>query len=580
MTKQKYTPLKDENKEEQGSSLLAPLIIASRKQAVIAARENRDGTPPYAEILLFLIDEEKRERERKNEKRPWSEIAKSIQALGKTLRSSPLAPEDKELETALNQVASRLLARTFNLDLEKYIDRSYPFAGPMSDDHPSEEIFDALTLISFTTSVLKKHTTTLEPGMDLPPLRCRNDIAFLFSVLAPETFRFRYLLTQGDTNKILFINEGDFSSFEKTNNQIAEKFYAYDSLMPLVKSIRHLEAMTLAGTQSGIQFHKLSIDFEGCLRELFKPGINLKDSPYSETIAFLFSLSEKITPSSLNMANPNRKEVEEEISAAITQFEKDLRKSPPMHPALAIVLGTLLTSVAIVVGLVLKVDKTGLGLIIGIGEFLAGTAGFFANQRRKEHQRVGDLRVATTRNVMKIRQQEAKKTPSKQILLLLGDAEADSELLTAYCGKPLVSEGEPWRWEEMTINKKEFMVCEFRKERVESIRNSYAGTHSWILVYDVTKRQSFDEATTLLQKRQSEYPNKKVVLVAANPNMTTEAGRVVTTEEGRALAKQHNIEFFETRANNKSDAAKPFESLARQLSGERASSAPSSGGMW
>ena len=100
-------------------------------------------------------------------------------------------------------------------------------------------------------------------------------------------------------------------------------------------------------------------------------------------------------------------------------------------------------------------------------------------------------------------------------------------------------------------------------ERFRSIRTSYyRGAQGFLLVYDVTDRNSFtdiDQWLTEIQ-RHCDDSNVNIILIGSKCDLTKR--REVSTEEGSELAKKHNFRFFETSAAANINVEEPFMALA------------------
>eukprot|EP00455_Lapot_gusevi_P044519 TRINITY_DN5569_c0_g4_i1.p1 TRINITY_DN5569_c0_g4~~TRINITY_DN5569_c0_g4_i1.p1 ORF type:complete len:211 (+),score=63.54 TRINITY_DN5569_c0_g4_i1:90-722(+) len=112
------------------------------------------------------------------------------------------------------------------------------------------------------------------------------------------------------------------------------------------------------------------------------------------------------------------------------------------------------------------------------------------------------------------------------------------------------------------------------QERFRTIRSAYyRGADGIILVYDVTSRASFDHIDTWLQEVSrfiDDSPFK--LLIGSRCDLVNE--RVVSTEEGKALAQRLGVEFFETSAKEGLRVHDSFLALAGQLLQARQAQTP------
>jgi len=101
------------------------------------------------------------------------------------------------------------------------------------------------------------------------------------------------------------------------------------------------------------------------------------------------------------------------------------------------------------------------------------------------------------------------------------------------------------------------------QERFRTITTSYfRGAQGILLVYDVCDRRSFESIrnwVSQIQQHADVHVNK--LLVGNKCDMLDE--KVVSTEEGKKLAKEFGIEFFECSAKNNINVEEAFMSIAR-----------------
>lgn len=97
-----------------------------------------------------------------------------------------------------------------------------------------------------------------------------------------------------------------------------------------------------------------------------------------------------------------------------------------------------------------------------------------------------------------------------------------------------------------TVNVKIFDTA--GQERFRSLtKNHYKASDGMLLIYDVTKKSTFEGIRDWIEQiREKAPPNIQIVLIGNKIDDID--NRVVTTEEGTQLAKEHNIDFFEVSA--------------------------------
>ncbi|KAF5694499.1 hypothetical protein FDENT_1111 [Fusarium denticulatum] len=87
-----------------------------------------------------------------------------------------------------------------------------------------------------------------------------------------------------------------------------------------------------------------------------------------------------------------------------------------------------------------------------------------------------------------------------------------------------------------------------------------------MLVYDVTSRQSFENAARWLQEVRDHGEPEIVVMLVGNKT-DLERRRAVTTEEGKRFAKLEKLLFIETSAQDNSRVELAFKTLLNGMAG-------------
>eukprot|EP01085_Mycamoeba_gemmipara_P002403 Mycagemm_TRINITY_DN4004_c0_g1::TRINITY_DN4004_c0_g1_i1::g.2403::m.2403 type:complete len:203 gc:universal TRINITY_DN4004_c0_g1_i1:73-681(+) len=108
------------------------------------------------------------------------------------------------------------------------------------------------------------------------------------------------------------------------------------------------------------------------------------------------------------------------------------------------------------------------------------------------------------------------------------------------------------------------------QERFRTLTSSYfRKANAMIIVYDITSKDSFDDLEGYIKEgtRYSDRSEKFIVgnkldLSAAQPGK-----RVISYEQGKALADKEGIPFFEVSAKTGENVDKFFEAVARKLAG-------------
>lgn len=116
------------------------------------------------------------------------------------------------------------------------------------------------------------------------------------------------------------------------------------------------------------------------------------------------------------------------------------------------------------------------------------------------------------------------------------------------------------------------------QERFRTITASYyRGSNGIIVVYDVTDRESFDHVSYWMKEvDRLAAPDVCRLLVGNKSDLTDK--RVVTKEEGEALANQHGVAFLETSARENSNVDEMFNAMARAMQKKQGASGTMEGG--
>ncbi len=105
------------------------------------------------------------------------------------------------------------------------------------------------------------------------------------------------------------------------------------------------------------------------------------------------------------------------------------------------------------------------------------------------------------------------------------------------------------------------------QERFRTLTSSYyRGAQGIIFAYDVTRAETFKSLSELWMNEVGMYATipEAIKMVVGN-KVDKERDRQVTTEEGKAFARQHGCLFIETSAKNNVKVAQAFEELVRKI---------------
>ena len=102
-------------------------------------------------------------------------------------------------------------------------------------------------------------------------------------------------------------------------------------------------------------------------------------------------------------------------------------------------------------------------------------------------------------------------------------------------------------------------------ESFQSItRSYYRGAAGALLVYDVTRRETFDHLTRWLEEARA-HANANLVVMLIGNKVDLEARRVVSTEEGAKFAPEHGLIFLEASAKTAANVEEAFVGTAAAI---------------
>ncbi|XP_057422565.1 ras-related protein RABC2a-like [Lotus japonicus] len=105
------------------------------------------------------------------------------------------------------------------------------------------------------------------------------------------------------------------------------------------------------------------------------------------------------------------------------------------------------------------------------------------------------------------------------------------------------------------------------QERFGTVISSYyRGAHGIILVYDVTRRETFTNVVEIWAKEVDLYStNHDCIKILVGNKVDKESERAVTKEEGMALAKEHRCLFLECSAKTRENVQQCFNDLTLKI---------------
>ncbi|XP_009773878.1 ras-related protein RABC2a-like [Nicotiana sylvestris] len=105
------------------------------------------------------------------------------------------------------------------------------------------------------------------------------------------------------------------------------------------------------------------------------------------------------------------------------------------------------------------------------------------------------------------------------------------------------------------------------QERFGALTSSYyRGAHGIILVYDVTRRETFTSLSETWAKDIKFYStNPECIKMLVGNKVDRDSERAVTREEGLAFAKEHNCLFLECSARTRENVQLCFKDLTKKI---------------
>ena len=169
---------------------------------------------------------------------------------------------------------------------------------------------------------------------------------------------------------------------------------------------------------------------------------------------------------------------------------------------------------------------------------------------------------------------QLEKYDEKIKVMLLGDSNVGkTSIIKRFCKNEFTTSfiatiGVDFETKYIKINKKiiNMQIWDTAgQERYKVLaKNYYNQSDGFIIVYDITDIKTFNSVANWIEQiKEIANDNVKSILIGNKSDL--ENSRVISTEEGRELAKKYNIEFYETSAQKGNNIDKVFDSLAKKI---------------
>ena len=94
--------------------------------------------------------------------------------------------------------------------------------------------------------------------------------------------------------------------------------------------------------------------------------------------------------------------------------------------------------------------------------------------------------------------------------------------------------------------------------------NFYKGADGIILIYDITDKKTFNSVRNWINNIQEEAPDK-VALVLAGNKVDDEKNREVQESQGKKIADEYSLPFFECSAKSDINVTQTFDALIKKV---------------
>ena len=161
-------------------------------------------------------------------------------------------------------------------------------------------------------------------------------------------------------------------------------------------------------------------------------------------------------------------------------------------------------------------------------------------------------------------------------VLLLGDSTVGKTcFLLRYCDKTfedahLMTVGLDYRLKSMVLKNEKNVKLQIwdtaGQDRFRAItKNYYKGANGIILIYDVTNFQSYENVKNWIAQIKESANQNVIVYLVGNKIDVKEEDRCVKTEDGKKIAEEFNLPFFESSAKLGININEIFEKIVEKI---------------
>ena len=159
-------------------------------------------------------------------------------------------------------------------------------------------------------------------------------------------------------------------------------------------------------------------------------------------------------------------------------------------------------------------------------------------------------------------------------VMLLGDSSVGkSSIIEKYCKNEFLPNyiatiGIDFQMKDLNINNKKVKLQIWDtagQERYKVVsKNLFNSSNGFIVIYDITKRESFDSINNWIEQIISFVGGDVKIVIFGNKN-DLDHMRKVKINEGKELANKYKCKFFETSAKTGTNLEEGFKSLTFQI---------------